>query len=182
MGRWALAALVAVLVAGVAATVESSDSRAGQAAASIGIVNTEVILRQTPGFAEAESTFNAEMASYQQEVQRLRAELDSAATALEQQSLVLTPTVRQERMDELRRLQERFQQRSSELSDLAQQRQRELIAPLEDRIQRVIDGLRAERNLAVVFDVAAAANNIVSADPTLDLTQVVVARLGGPGQ
>ncbi|MFQ6045351.1 MAG: OmpH family outer membrane protein [Gemmatimonadales bacterium] len=183
MGRWALAALAVILAAGVAAIPAGSDSPSEQQASrGVAFVSTEAILQQTPGFQQAESTFNAEMASYQNEVQRLRTELDSALNAFQQQSLVLTPTVRQERMDELQRLQQRYDQRSSELSDLAQQRQRELLAPLEDRIQRVIDGLRAERNIGLVFDVASPANNIISADPGLDLTQVVIGRLRGAGQ
>lgn len=182
MHRWTLAALAVVIVAGVAAIPRPPNSLTQQGASVIGVVSTETILQQTPGFAQAESTFNAEMASYQEEVERLRGGLDSAAAAFQQQSLVLTPTVREERMDELRRLQQRFEQRSSELSDLAQGRQRQLLAPLEDRIQRVIDGLRAERNLAVVFDIASPANNIVSADPSIDLTQVVIGRLRGSGR
>ena len=60
------------------------------------------------------------------------------------------------------------------------QRQQELIGPLEDRIQSVIDGLRAERNITMVFDVSAPGNNIISADPVLDITSVVVSRLTGP--
>ena len=40
----------------------------------------------------------------------------------------------------------------------------------------------AERNLGVIFDVSAPGNNIVSADPVLDLTTTVVRRLQGGGQ
>ncbi len=79
-------------------------------------------------------------------------------------------------------MQQQFEQRSGELSTLAQRRQQELMAPLQDRIQRVIDGLRAERNLAVIFDIGAPGNNILSADPGLDLTSTVVGRLTGAGQ
>lgn len=79
-------------------------------------------------------------------------------------------------------MQQQFEQRSQELSQRAQDRRQQLVAPLEDRIQRVIDGLRAERNLAMVFDVSSPANSIVSADPTLDLTPLVIRRLSSAGQ
>ena len=49
------------------------------------------------------------------------------------------------------------------------------------RRESVIDGVRAERTLAIIFDVAAQGNNIVSADRTLDLTPIVVSRLRSGG-
>ena len=121
------------------------------------------------------------MTGYQDEVQQLQQQLDSAVSAFNQQSIVLSPTARQEKTEELRGLQQQLEQRTTELQQRAAQRQQELIGPLEDRIQSVIDGLRAERNIAVGFDVAAPGNNIISADPVLDLTTVVVQRITGAG-
>lgn len=179
MGRWAVVTLAVLVIAGVAAVPTQSPR---QAAAGIGVVHTGNILRQTPGFAAAESTFNAEMASYRLEVDRLRQQLDSAVSAFDQQSVMLSPTARQERERELQQMQGRLEQRASELQTKAQERQEELMAPLENRIQRVIEGLRAERNLAAIFDVGSPANNIVSADPSLDLTPIVINRLRSGGQ
>ena len=62
------------------------------------------------------------------------------------------------------------------------ERERELVAPLEERVKGIIEGLRAERNLAFIFDVGAPGNNIVAADRTLDLTALVVQRLQQGGQ
>ena len=173
MARWGVVALFLVAVAGIAALPQDQPRFA--------YVSTDIILRQTPGYAQAESTWNAEMGGWRQEVQRLQQQLDSALTAFNRESIVLSPTARQERADEIRRLQQQLDQRTSELQARAQQRQQELMGPLEDRIQRVIDGLRAERNLAAIFDVAAPGNNIISADPAYDLTAVVVRRLTAAG-
>ena len=174
----ALAAVGVLAIAGVAAIPTASV----QSAANYAYVSTEVILRQTPGFAAAESTWNAEVTSYQSEIQALQGQLDSALTAFNQQAIVLSPSARQEKQTELQRLNEQLQQRTTDYSTRANQRQRELMAPLEDRIQRVIDGLRAERALSLIFDVSAPGNNIVSADPVLDLTTTVVRRLTGGAQ
>lgn len=175
MGRWAFGALAVLLVAGVAAVPQ-----APQGPSAVAYVSTQIILRQTPGFAAAESTFNAEVLSSRNEVERLQRQLDSAVAAFDQQSVVLSPTARQERMTELRQQQQRFEQRSNELQARMQQRQQELMAPLEDRIQRVVDGLRAERNIGIVLDVSSPTSDVVSADPSLDLTQIVIQRLRGP--
>jgi len=181
MARWGLAALAVIVVAGVAALPTSSTDDAALQGASIAYVSTEIVLRQTPGFAAAESTFTAEMAGYQTEVQALQRTLDSAVNAFNQQSIVLSPTARQERQDELRQLQQQLEQRTTQLQTQAAQRQQELVGPLEERIQAVIDGYRAERNIQLVFDVSAPGSNIISADPALDITPAVVQRLAGAG-
>jgi outer membrane protein len=181
MARWGLAALALILVAGVAALPTSDTDAALPQGATVAYVSTEIVLRQTPGFAAAESTFNAEMRGYQTEVQSLQRTLDSAVNAFNQQSIVLSPTARQERQEELRQLQQQLEQRTNQLQTQAAQRQQELVGPLEERIQAVIDGYRAERNISLVFDVSAPGSGIISADPALDITAAVVQRLAGAG-
>ena len=97
--------------------------------------------------------------------------------AFDQQQLVLSPQAREEKVTELRALNDRIQARMEELTNQDMERQRELVTPLEARIQTVIDGIRAERNLAVIFDVANPNTTIISADMTLDLTALVISRL-----
>jgi Skp family chaperone for outer membrane proteins len=147
--------------------------------ARIAVVSGEIILQQTPGFAQADSTWGAEVRSMQEELQRLRQEYDSAAAEFERQSLALTPTVRQERQAQLQQLGQRFQQRAGEMQTRAEQRRAELMAPLQDRVQAVIDGIRAERNYQLIFDMSAPGTGIVSVDRTIDLTAEVVRRLRG---
>ena len=170
MGRWTIAASIILVVVGIGAIRQ--DSR-------IGFVNSDIILQQTPGFVTADSTLAADMQNYQDEVLSLRQQMDSATQAFDQQQAVLSPAARDAKVQELREMGQRFQQRSDELTGRAQERQRELMAPLEARIQTVIDGVRAERNLSIVFDIAAARGVIISADPTLDLTSLIVSRIRG---
>ncbi|MBE0592146.1 MAG: OmpH family outer membrane protein [Gemmatimonadales bacterium] len=176
--RLGLVAAGVLSVVGVAAL----PSAPVQDGPKLAIVASEIVLRQTPGYAQAESTFSADLASWRLEVEALQRQLDSAATAFDQQSVVLSPTARQTKTDELRGLQQQYQTRATELQQRAEQRRQELVGPLEERIQTVIDGLRAERNLTLVFDVSAPGNNIVSADPVIDLTTTVVRRLNPGGQ
>ncbi|MDH4046180.1 MAG: OmpH family outer membrane protein [Gemmatimonadota bacterium] len=153
-----------------------------QSGSTFAVVNTEVVLQQTPGFTAAESTWNAEVAIIRADLEGLSQTLDSALRAFDQTSIGLSPTARQEKQDELQRLNRQYQQRTTDAQARAEQRQRELMAPLQTRIQAVVDGIRAERNLGLVFDVAAPGNNVMSADPTLNLTALVVRRLQGGAQ
>lgn len=182
MGRWAVvAACVLIVLVGIGAAW-APEMAVQQQAATIAYVNSDIILRQTPGYEAADSTMRAEMQVYQREIEQLRQELDSAVSAFDQQSIVLSPAAREEKMNELRRLQERYNTRAQELQQRAGQREQELVAPLQQRIQAVIDGVRAERNIAIVFDVASPTSGVISADPSLNLTQLIVTRVRSAGE
>ena len=143
----------------------------------IGFISSRTILQQTPGYATAESTFTREVQGFRTEVQKLQQQLDSAVRAFDQQSIALSPAAKQTKQRELQQLQQRFEQRSNELQGRAQQREQELLQPIQNRVNAVIQGLRAEGNFAVIFDSDAPGNNIVAADPALEITSRVVARL-----
>ena len=59
--------------------------RSRRGGAKLAYVNTQAILKSTPGYAQAESTFTKELETYRGEVQKLQASLDSAASDFEQQ-------------------------------------------------------------------------------------------------
>jgi outer membrane protein len=151
-----------------------------QPSARLAWVNSQLVLHQVPGYAQAESTLTAEAAGYRAELQRMQTQLDSTLADFDRQQIALSPSARQAKQQEIRDLQQRLQQRVNELQDHADQRQQELLAPLQQRVTAVIEGLRAERNLLFIFDVGAPGNNIVAVDRTLDLTNVVVQRLQAP--
>src|SRR5256885_15850742 len=56
-------------------------------------------------------------------------------------------------------------------------RSRELIQPIQARVNAVIQGLRAEGNYALIFDADSPTSNIVAADPSRDITPKVIERL-----
>ncbi|MBI2073498.1 MAG: OmpH family outer membrane protein [Gemmatimonadetes bacterium] len=171
MARWALPALAVLVVAGLAAAPQQQTS------VRLAFVNSQAILQQTPGYAAAESTYSKELEGFQSEMLRLRQRLDSTVAAYQQSSVGLSASQRQTKEAEIRRLQQQVDQRSNELRQRAQERERELIQPLEDRVKAVIEGIRAERNIGIMFDVAAPGSGIIAADQSLDMTALVVQRL-----
>jgi len=146
-------------------------------AAKVAYVNTQAILRATPGYAQAESTFTKELATYQSEVQKLQASLDSAASDFEQQSVMLSPTQRASKRKDLEGQQKKLEERTQELRQRAATRERELLDPIQSKVNSVIEGLRASGNYAMIFDVSAPNSGIVTADKSLDLTQRVIQQL-----
>jgi outer membrane protein len=146
-------------------------------AAKLAYVNTQAILKSTPGYAQAESTFTKELQTYRGEVQKLQASLDSAASDFEQQSVMLSPTQRAAKRKDLEGQQQKLEQRTQELQQRAATRERELLDPIQSKVNSVIEGMRASGNYAMIFDVSAPNSGIVTADKSLDLTDKVIQQL-----
>jgi outer membrane protein len=173
-GRWLT--LVLVLVLALPGVLQAQ-----QTGGKIGYLNTRAVLQVTPGYAQAESTFTKEREAARVELDKLQNELDSAAADFDQKSVMLSPSARTSRRKELEEQRNRLEQRASELQDRLGQRERELLEPIQSRINQIIDGIRAEGNYAVIFDVSANNGIIVSADKSLDLTDRVIERIkAGP--
>ncbi len=162
-----------------ALSVAGTGSLAAQQAGNpkIAYVNTQAILKSTPGYVTAESTFTKELATYRVEVQKLQASLDSAASDFDQQSVMLSPTQRAAKRKDLQTQQQKLEQRTQDLQQKAATRERELLDPIQTKVNSVIEGVRAAGNYAMIFDVSAPNNGIVTADKSLDLTQRVIQQL-----
>ena len=143
----------------------------------LGFVSSRQILQRTPGYAAAESSFTKEVQGYRDEVTKLQQQLDSAVQAFDQQRIALSPTAAQQKQRDLQGMQQRLQQRTDALQQQAGQREQELLAPIQARVNSIIQGLRAEGNYSFIFDADAPGNPIVAADPALDLTAKVLQRL-----
>jgi outer membrane protein len=123
-----------------------------QGPSRVGYVNTQMILKQTPGYVKAESTFTKELEGFRVEVQKLQATLDSAASDFDQQSVMLSPTQRAARRKDLQGQQQKLEQRTQELQQRAATRERELLDPIQSKVNSVIEGVRAAGNYAIIFD------------------------------
>lgn len=145
--------------------------------AKVAFVNTQAILKATPGYAQAESTFAKELQTYRGEVQKLQSSLDSAASDFDQQSVLLSPTQRAAKRKDLEGQQQKLEQRTQELQTRAATRERELLDPIQSKVNSVIEGMRASGNYAMIFDVSAPNSGIVTADKSLDLTPKVIQQL-----
>jgi outer membrane protein len=157
-------------------------SAEAQAPLKIGYINSQEVLANSAEAAAAQQRFDSEMQGYQAEIQQLEQELTGLQESLQRQQLTLSPDARQAREEQLQSRLMEYQQRTAQLSQIAEQRRAELIEPIMDRINTIIETVRAEGQYHLILDVAAGA--IVAADPALDVTPQVIARLGpqpGPG-
>lgn len=178
----ALAALVLAASAGNLAAQQPAAAAPAQAnPLRLAYINSQVILANTPGRAEAESLFAREMVGFRAEAQRLQQQLDSTIAEYNRTGLVLSPAARQTREAEIRTMQQRAQARAQELDQTAQQREAVLTAPIMQRVNAVIEGIRAEFNIAMIFDAAGQGATLVTADRSLDISPLVIQRLQAAG-
>jgi outer membrane protein len=172
--------LAAVAVAMTLGAAPAAAQQPAAAPARVAFVNMRRVLAETPGYAQAETTFVKEMSGYRAEYQKLQVSLDSAATDFEQQATLLSATARATRRRDLETRQAALEQRGQELQQRIATRERELLDPIQTRVVSVIERLRAAGGYSIVFDVSTQANNVVTADKSLDLSEQVIAELKKP--
>jgi outer membrane protein len=141
----------------------------------IGYINSQSILADAPGAKEAQAQFDTDMQSYKAEVQQMATELENLVKQYETQQAMLSPAAKQTREADIRGKQQAYQERLAAIDQRAAQRQQELVQPVMDRINQVIEAFRAEQGYSLIFDVSA--GGVVAANPTLDLTSEIVRRL-----
>jgi Skp family chaperone for outer membrane proteins len=159
-------------------------SAVAQGTPRVAYVAVQAVLQRTPGYADAESVWNKEREGFTRQMTALQAQMDSATAAFEQQSVMLSASNRATEQQKLQALATDLNGQVTSLQQQAAARQRELLDPIEERVMAVIEGLRAEGNYVLIFDVSNQANTIVAADTSLDLTQKAIDRLtsgGSPG-
>jgi outer membrane protein len=167
--------LIFVGIAGAQAT------QAPPSPAKIGYINSAQLLQQAPGRAEAEAQFDREVGVYRQQIQRMDDSLKTMMTTFDRDAPKLDSTTRETRRTAIGQKEVEYQQRARGLDSTMQARQAQLVKPIMERVQAVIETIRAEDNYSVILDVGAQVSVVVAADKRLDLTDRVLARLKSQG-
>jgi len=158
-----------------------SMGTAGAAAQStvpkIAYINSQAILAQAPGRAEAEATLQKETAGYRAQVQQMEDSLNTMIDAYTKSQAKLSDSAKASQEKAIRAKQADYQQRTQQLQQQAQKHEAELIQPIMQQIDSVIEKIRSEEGYAMVFDASSQSGVVVAADSTLDITAKVIARL-----
>lgn len=169
-----------ILIAGVLGMLVAQDSVA-QTPVKIGYIKSQTILANAPGRAAAETQFEREMATYRAQVQRMGDSLNTLIADYNKDEVSLSPQAKETRQKDIRAKEEEYQRRTQELQNQVRQREAELVRPIMEQINKVLDNLRAEEGYSMIFDAENQAGVVVAADKNLDLTEKVLARLRAAG-
>ncbi|HEU4642391.1 MAG TPA: OmpH family outer membrane protein [Gemmatimonadaceae bacterium] len=161
----------------LAFSVVSTGVAAAQGTPKIAYIRSDKIIAQAPGRAEAEAQIQKEMDTYREQVKVMGDSLNTLVAAYNKAEPTLSPAAKQGKQKEIQAKEAEYQQRAQELEQKAQQRQAELVGPVMQQINKVIEQIRAEDGYAMVFDAGNQAGVVVAADSSLDITDKVIARL-----
>ncbi|MEO5580652.1 MAG: OmpH family outer membrane protein [Gemmatimonadaceae bacterium] len=145
--------------------------------AKIGWINSAQILSEAPGRAEAETRFKSEVTAYQAQLQRMSDSLQTMAATYEKDAAKLDSVTRVTRAKVIQDRETGYRTRAQQLDQQMQTRQAELVRPIMEGIQKIIEQVRAEDGYSIIFDVASQSGVILAADKKLDLTAKVLARV-----
>jgi len=144
----------------------------------IGYIDSIKIFSDYKETQDAERQYRQDVDTWTAEKERMEQEIIRLRDELQAQSLMLSEEKKQEKKLDLdRKIQdyERFMKDTFEPGGLAEQRNRELTQPIIEKINGILEQIGKEQGYAMIFDVAKA--DVVYADKTLDLTELVLQRL-----
>ncbi len=147
----------------------------------IGYINSALLLQEAPGRAEAEAQFDREVGAYRTQLQRMNDSLNTLMAAFDRDAAKLDTTTRAARGKTIRDREAEYQSRARGLDSTMQARQAQLVKPIMERVQAVIEAIRQEDGYSMILDVGAQASVVVAADKRLDLTDRVLSRLKSHG-
>jgi outer membrane protein len=144
----------------------------------IGYIDTVNIFAEFRETIEAEEIYKKELEAWKKDAAEMEAEIAQIREELQSQSLMLS----EEKLAEKKLvLEQKFRDYQQFMNDIfgengqAERRNKELTAPIVEKINAVIAQLAEEEGYTIIFD--AAQGNIVYAKKALDLTEQVLERL-----
>lgn len=168
-----LASLIAAV--GLVAVAAPLAAQVAAPANKIAYIDTRRIIQEAPGADSAQATMQREMTAFQAQVKAMQDSMATMVADYQKTSLVMSADAKAKREQEIRDKEQLFQQRAQQLQQQAQLRQQQLMDPIMQKIDAIIAEVRKAEGVGIVFD--ASSEIIVSADPALDLTEKVLARL-----
>jgi outer membrane protein len=168
------ATLVAAALVGVTAVSSLAQTL------KIGYIDSVKIFAENKETQAAEAVYRGDVAQWEKQKQTYEADLAKMGDELNAQSPMLSEEKKAERRLEFQRKMDEYKKFMADTfgdDGLAAKRNKELTQPIVDKINKLVETIAKEQGLTMVFDVANA--NIVYADKSLDLTELVLTKLRG---
>lgn len=123
-----------------------------QNALKIGYTDVGYILTNMPAFKQIESELKTHNTQLQNQLEAKVKELREKAAKFEKESAAMTEVVRTDRMKELQNLEQSIQEFQQTAQASAQQKEKNLLQPQYEKIQKAIDEVRIENAFDFIFN------------------------------
>lgn len=142
----------------------------------VGILDTELVLKDSIPGQKATDSFNVFMKNRQQLVELEEKELRRLEEDLAKQASVLSASAKREREEQFRRRVMEYQQKAAELNREVQDKQREIFEGFRDHVERVSARVAVQLGLLLVLEKSKGSPTLF-ADGSLDITAKVIQEL-----
>ena len=165
-------ALSALSAFGVGARAQSAPS-----SLKIAYVNTEALMAIAPGRAAVDSMLQKEGNEYKAELAKMQDSLNNMVINFQKKEPTMTQTQKDNAQKQMQAYNTQLQAHQGELQQKYQQHQNDLMAPILERVRKVLEDIRIEDGYAMIIANDPGNQVIVAADKNLDITERVVAHL-----
>ena len=137
----------------------------------IGVINSDKILDKYSGTRSAEEKLKAAMAKWQGEIEKRENEIKALQNTLEKQRDLLSAEARKNLMDSLTQKYQEYQKFAQEKQNDALEKRAEVLKPVLDTINTIIEKIAKDEYYDIIFDARGA---VVYTSPKLDLTDRII--------
>lgn len=152
-------------------------------AVKVGIVDTEVILKQLPEAKDADTQLNDVITKYRDTLAMLEKEFSDGVAAYEKQKGTMLPDAKAKEEERLMGIRQRYamyqEQKFGNQGEVAALREK-LLAPLRTKIEEAIKAVAKEESLTIILDKASP--SLLYVDDKYDVTFKVLDRMKRGGK
>src|SRR5207253_5391519 len=120
----------------------------------IGFIDSRRLIAEAPGAVEARTTIEREMNKHQADLALADDSIKNAIADFQKKQLALSADARAKQEADIRARQQSLQNRADALEQQMQKRQADLIKPIMDKINTVLEALRKEGSYTLILDTA----------------------------
>ncbi|MBB3698602.1 OmpH family outer membrane protein [Flammeovirga yaeyamensis] len=145
-----------------------------------GYIDSQVIIEQLPEYQEAEASLQKLTDKWLGQLDKMKAEIADLERAYAHEEILLTPEMKQEKLDKIAELKEamrEFQTNHFGYEGLLYSKRMEFMKPLQDKISKACETVARQKKLNFIFDKASDLTLIYS-DPKYNYTDFVLDELG----
>lgn len=159
-------------MAGLAATAVLMGTAVAKAEVKIGYIDMQKAIQETSTGKKAKKELETEFNAKKAALQKKEADLKKMTEDLEKKSAALSDDARAKKQQELQQEMMKFQREVGESQANIQKKERDLTAPILEKLQAAVDKIARDGGYAMIFEKNE--QSVLWAKKELDLTDAVV--------
>lgn len=169
-----------ILISAIALFLIPFTGNSQNSTLKIGFTDVGYILTNLPEFKQIESQLKTHNTQLQNQLEAKVKELREKAAKFDKEAASMTEVIRNDKMKELQTLEQSIQEFQQNAQTSSQQKERQLLTPQYDKIQKAIDAVRIENGYDFIFNANPEGISVIlSADETkYNVSDLVFKKLG----